>query len=498
MKDALVILPVIVPLLTATAALFSWRSRRLQRWMGMAGSGVFLLAAIALLVRVRHGSILVVEIGGWEAPFGIVLVADVFAAIMILTTALIGLAISIYGAGEIDCRREIFGFHPLIHLLLAGCAGALLTGDLFNLYVWMEVILISSLVLMTLGGRRSQLHGAVAYFLFNFLASSLFLAAVALAYALSGTLNMAQLAVVLPELLRDAPGNVLPILFLVSLGTKAALFPLFFWLPASYPTPPPVIAALFGGLVTKIFVCVIFRVFLTVFASETDFIQQVLLPISGLTMFIGVLGAFAHTEMRKILSFHVVSQIGYMIFGLALMTITGLAGAIYFIVHNIMVKTSLFLAAGIVHALRGTMDVTRIGGLSRQQPMLSGAFFISAISLAGMPPLSGFFGKLALIEAGLAAGEGLLIAVALITGILTLLSMMKIWTNAFWSPADQGEDSHVESIPGFRLFPMRVALYALAGITVFMGLGAGPVFELMILAAEQLLAPEMYIGAVLE
>lgn len=491
-------MPVMLPLLTATAALFSWQSSRFQRWTGIAGAVAFFFAACALLIRVRDGSVLVVELGGWEAPFGIVMVADLFAAIMILTTALIGLVISIYAIGEIGGRRESFGVYPLIHLLLAGCCGALLTGDLFNLYVWMEVILISSLVLMTLAGRRSHLHGAVAYFLFNFLASSLFLASVALTYALSGTLNIAQLALVLPELLQDSSGSAIPLLFLVALGTKAALFPLFFWLPASYSTPPPAIAALFGGLVTKIFVCVIFRLFLTIFASEGVLLQQVLLPVSGLTMLLGVLGAFAHTEMRKILSFHVISQIGYMIFGLALMTVTGLAGAIYFMIHNIVVKTSLFLVAGIVQALRGTMEVTRIGGLARQQPMLSAAFFISAISLAGLPPLSGFFGKLALIQAGFTAERPVLVTVALITGILTLLSMMKIWLNAFWSPSNEEDAARLESGATIRLVPMRLALYILVAVTILMGFGAGPVFELAMTAADQLLAPETYIEAVLK
>jgi multicomponent Na+:H+ antiporter subunit D len=484
-------LPLIIPLLTAVLALLAWRRRRLQRALGVAGSVGLLGAALWLLATVWTSGIQVLQVGGWRAPFGITLVADLFSATMVVLAGLTGLAVAIYALSSIDTRREIFGYHPLVQVLLLGVCGAFLTGDLFNLYVWFEVMLMASFVLLALGGERAQLEGAVKYVTLNLLSSAIFLAGVGLLYGLTGTLNMADLAVHLRALPEQGPVTALAMLFLVAFGIKAAVFPLFAWLPASYHTAPVVVSALFAGLLTKVGVYALVRVFTLLFIGDVATTHSLLLAIAALTMVTGVLGAAAQDEVRRILAFHIVSQIGYMVLGLALFTPLALAGSVFYIIHHILVKTNLFLIAGLVRLLGGGEDLKRLGGLWARTPWLAVLFLVSALSLAGMPPLSGFWAKLTLVQAGLAVEQYLIVAVALVVGLLTLFSMTKIWAEAFWK-APPGEVGSVT--PGAALV---LPVAGLALMTVAIGLGAEPVFELARRAGEQLLDPAAYVAAVL-
>ncbi|HOK48268.1 MAG TPA: proton-conducting transporter membrane subunit, partial [Bryobacteraceae bacterium] len=393
--------------------------------------------AAALLYRVRTEGIQAVQIGAWPAPYGISLVADLFSAMMVMITGILGAAVAVYSAGSLDKARQSFGYYPLYHVLLMGVCGAFLTGDIFNLYVWFEVMLMASFVLLALGGGQGQIEGALKYVTLNLMASSVFLAAVGLLYSVAGTLNMADLA----RKLRHAPEpgivTVLAMLFLVAFGTKAATFPLFFWLPASYHTPPVAVSAIFAGLLTKVGVYALIRVFTLIFVRDDVYVHTLILVIAGLTMVTGVLGAIAQNEFRRLLSFHIVSQIGYMIMGLALFTPLGLAGSVLFIIHNILAKSNLFLVSGLAQRFGGTFDLKKLGGLYEEHPALAVLFLVPALSLAGLPPFVGFFAKLLLIKAGLEAGSYVIVAVALGVSLLTLFSMMKIWTEVFWKPAPQ-------------------------------------------------------------
>jgi multicomponent Na+:H+ antiporter subunit D len=489
----LLAMPLLVPLLTAALAFLARRSARLQRLVGLGGTSVHLGAALVLLGEASDGDILVLNVGGWPAPFGIVLVADVLAALMVTLTALTGFAVMAYSAVTIDTPRERFGYYPLTLVLLTGVSGAFLTGDLFNLYVWFEVLLIASFVLLALGGERPQMEGAIKYVALNLLSSLVFLAAVGLLYGLAGTLNMADLHVSLGE--SDSPGTVTTVamLFLVSFGIKAGLFPLFFWLPSSYHTPPLAVTALFAGLLTKVGVYVLIRAFTLLFTHTPEFTNPVLLVISGLTMATGVLGAAAHSDMRRILSFHIVSQIGYMVMGLAIATPLALAGSVFFLAHNILVKTNLLLVAGAARELRGTYEIGRLGGLATTAPLLALLFLVSALSLAGIPPLSGFWGKLILLRAALEAGHAGIAAVALVVGALTFLSMMKIWSTAFLRAPPAGPPPP-KGTPWGLLAPIGL----LAALTLLVGLAAGPLLDLCMLAAAQLSDPAAYVAAVLE
>lgn len=490
----LLVLPLLIPLLTAAATLLAWPSRQVQRWLSMAGAAGLLAAALALLADVWRDGIQAVQIGNWPAPFGITLVADLFSALMLVLAGLMGLAVAVYSLTSIDAPRERHGYYPLLHILLMGVCGAFLTGDMFNLYVWFEVMLVASFVLMALGGERAQLEGAIKYVTLNLISSALFLAAVGILYGVAGTLNMADLALQLPQVQPQGLVTALSIFFLIAFGIKAALFPLFFWLPASYHTPPVAVSALFAGLLTKVGVYALLRVFTLVFVGEVGFTHGLISALAGLTMVTGVLGAAAQNGFRRILSFHIVSQIGYMIMGLGLFTPLALAGSIFFIIHNIIVKTNLFLISGVAHRLQGSDALKQLGGLYKARPGLAFLFVVSAFSLAGLPPLSGFWAKLLLIQAGLNTRQYLLVAAALGVSLLTLFSMTKIWAEAFWKPlpADLPEEVSPKLEWGILL-----PIITLASLTVIMGLMVEPLLTLTSRAAEQLLAPTNYIQTVL-
>jgi len=490
----LLVLPILIPLITAIAVFLSGGLPRLQRAWSLLGAAGLLAATGALLRAVWTGGIQHVQVGQWPAPFGITLVADVLSAVLLVVVGLMGLAVLVYAIGSIDGARERGGFHTLYHLLLMGVAGAFLAGDLFNLYVWFEVLLITSFVLLVLGNDRAQVKGAVTYVLINLVASLCFLAAIGLLYGLTGTLNLADLAVRLSTV--DAPGLVTTIamLFLIAFGIKAAIFPLFFWLPAAYHTPPVAVAAIFAGLLTKVGVYALIRVFTLLFTQDVGYTHTLLLIIAGLTMLTGVLGAVVQTDVRKILSFHIVSQIGYMVMGLAIFTPLAILGAIFYVVHHIVVKTNLFLVGGVAHRLGGDFELKNLGGLYRARPGVAVLFLIPALSLAGLPPLSGFWAKLIILRAGVEAEAYLAVAAAVIAGLITLISMTKIWNEAFWKPLP-ADRSLVAPTPSMAV--LLAPIIVLAVVTLTIGLYAEPLVLLAERSATELLNPSGYVQAVL-
>jgi multicomponent Na+:H+ antiporter subunit D len=430
-----------------------------------------------------------VQSGAWEAPIGITLVADRFAAMMLVTSLLMLLAVLVYAVGQGEAEREHATFHPVYLGLAAGVSASFLAGDLFNLFVSFEVMLTSSYVLITLGGRRDQVRAGMTYVVVSLVASALFLTALGFTYAAAGTVNLAQLSGRLAEL-DDGIRLALVLLFLVVFGIKAAVFPLFSWLPDSYPTAPMAVTAVFAGLLTKVGVYAIVRS-QSVLLPEGDRPTALLLTIAGATMLVGVLGAIAQNDIKRILSFHIVSQIGYMVMGLGLFTVAGLAGTVLYVVHHIVVKTTLFLTGGLVERRAGTGRLDRLGGLARTAPALAVLFLLPALSLAGIPPLSGFVAKFALVEAGLDAGQWGVVAVSLLVSLLTLFSMTKIWAGAFWG---RPEPEEVEArSPVLMLAPTA----ALVGLSLAIAAAAGPLYALSERAAVDLVDASAYVRAVL-
>jgi len=491
-------LPILIPFATAIVSLFVRRWILAQRILGVAGAAGLLGAALVLLRMVDGEGIQTVQIGNWPAPYGITLVADLFGSIMVTLAGLMGFAVTVYSLTSMDVQREKFGYYPLLHIMLMGVCGAFLTGDLFNLYVWFEVLLISSFVLMTLGSERTQIEGALKYVTLNLISSALFLSGIGILYGKIGTLNMADLAYKLSLEPQSYLIGSSAMLFLIAFGIKAAIFPLFFWLPDSYHTPPVAVSAIFAGLLTKVGVYAMIRAFTLFFVHNVDFTHTLILIISGFTMVTGVLGAMAQNEFRRILSFHIISQIGYMIMGLALFTPLALAGSVFYIIHHIIVKTILFLISGVAYHLNRTYELKNLGGLYRNNPGLAVLFMIPAMSLAGIPPLSGFFAKLTLVKAGLEMQQYAIVITALGVSLLTLFSMIKIWAEAFWKPKTTSEYMGSEQTQILKKSQILLLspIVLLACLTVLMGLAAEPFFALATRTAEQLLNPAEYIHAV--
>ncbi len=499
MPHLLLALPLAIPLATLCTCAALWRHGRAQRIASLAGSLLLLAASIALLAAVSGAGVLAVNVGSWQAPFGISLVADLLAAAMVLITGIMAVAVAVFEmAGETRLRDRAF-HHPLYHGLLFGVAGSFLTGDLFNLYVWFEVMLISSFGLLVVGGRREQLDAGVKYVTLNLVATTFLLIAVGLLYGATGTLNMADLARTLPGVGNDGLVAALSVLLLIAFASKAALFPLFFWLPASYHTASVPVIAIFAALLTKVGVYAIIRMFTLIFPGDAGYTGPIIATVAVLTMVTGVLGAASHFDVRRILSFHIISQIGYMLVGVAVATPLALAGSVLYVLHHIVVKANLFLVAGAMRVAGGTFDLKRMGGLHRTSPLLAVLFLVPAMSLAGLPPLSGFWAKYVVIKSSIDAGHGLVAAVALIVGLLTLYSMVKIWNEAFWKAAPEGGAGAADRWRGNR--PARLAMLppiaALGAITVTIGLAAEPFVEFSLRAANQLLEPTAYIEAVL-
>lgn len=478
--------------------LMAYRRALTQRAVGLVSSFAQLLVAIVLLGTVQAGGIQTSQMGGWPAPFGITFVADMFAALMLLLSGTIGVATAIYSVSRIDRIRRSYGFYPLMQVLLMGANGAFLTGDLFNLYVWFEVLLIASFVLLVLGNERAQMEGALKYVILNLFSSLLFLTGIGILYGSVGTLNLADIATKLSSL-PSSFTTTLAILFFVSFGIKAAVFPLYFWLPDSYHTPPATVTALFAALLTKVGVYSLVRVFTLLFPEMLRDSQMLFLLAAGFGMVTGVLGAVAQTEVRRILAFHSVSQIGYMIMGLALFTTASLAGAIYFVLHHSIVKSNLFLIAGALRERGGGTDLKKLGDLITREPLLAVLFIVSALSLAGLPPLSGFWAKLALVQAGVAIGTleaFLIIGVSLAVSVFTLISMTKIWNEAFWKPAP-AEMPVAPAMTGRGMFFLFLPIGLLAFLTAALGIFPEPLLALVTTAAEQLTDPAQYIRVVL-
>jgi len=472
-----------------------WRYSLLQKSTHLIGAILLLCVTGLLFYVVSFQEILVVQLGGYKAPFGITFVIDRLSAIMLLITGIIGFCVSIYATHDIKTEHQKSGFYLAYWILLMGICGAFSTGDLFNLYVWFEVILIASFVLLVLGNHKMQLDGAMKYVSLNLVATILMLLAIAMLYAMVGTLNMADLAQKLKAYPLTGTVTTVVLLLVIAFAIKSALFPLFFWLPASYHTTNVTTAAIFAGMLTKVGVYALIRL-TTLILPDSHYILSLLLFIAGLTMLTGVLGAASEFHFRRLLSFHIISQIGYMVMGLAIYTSFSLAGTIFYIVHHIIVKTNLFLISGICSKIGKTSDIRKLGGFYKQYPYLAILFFIPAFSLAGVPPLSGFWGKLILLKAALNSSHYIITAIALLVSLLTLYSMTKIWTQVFWKE----QSSHTPSLKSFGTIKLFITLFPviiLAMMTLTIGLFPQPVFKVMLQAAEQISHPEWYIHAVL-
>ncbi len=490
--NSLIAATILVPLLASGSSLLLRRTPLARDLVTLVGLTVAAASSFVMLGLVVNDGTRVVRVGGWHPELGIVLVADLFAVLVLPVALTVIVVVEIFAIGQ---RRTRWGANPelagpLLGVLTSGVSLSILTGDLFTLFVAFEMILVSSYVLLTHQGQRQQLQAGMTYVVMNLFASTLFLFGLAYVYAATGTVNMALLAERIPEL---STGVRLGIgaWFFVVFGTKAAVFPLFSWLPDSYPTAPTTITAVFAGLLTKIGVYAMIR-FHTL--TGMDDLGGVMLTAAGITIIVGGLGALAQSDVKRILSFHVISQIGYMVMGLGLFSVAGTAGAILFLIHQMPVKTVMFLVGGLIENEQGTGRLDRTGGMAVTRPLIAVLFALPALSLAGLPPFSGFPAKVAVISAAVDAAATPIVITALVGGVLTLLSMAKIWIGVFWgSPSE--ENNPVKTTAASRRLMRGATGMAVAG-TLAVSLFAGPLFDLSLQAAEDLRTPVVYIGEV--
>ncbi len=491
----LLILPILVPMIFSIATVLFRLNQPRAGSVALFGSLVHVCLCFLLLSAVLDQGVMALWVGNWPAPAGICLVADYLSAVMVLITSVIHTAVLIYAQKDTRIQQIRTGFHPFIQILTAAICGAFLTGDLFNLYVWFEVILMASFGIMVMGNRAGRLTGVVKYVTLNLLSTLFLITAIGLIYGLTGTLNMADLHGKIAQVENTALVNGTALLLMMAFGIKAALFPLFFWLPAAYHTLPVPVSAFFAGMLTKVGIYALIRMFTLVFVVDTTLTHTTLMVMAVLTMVFGVAAAASQMEIRRILSFHIISQVGYMVLGLSVFTPLALAGTLVYLIHHIIVKANLFLVSGLIHTATGSFDLKQTGGLYKNKGLLSLGFFIPAFSLAGFPPLSGFWAKLLIIYACLESGHYVPAGIAGAVGLMTLFSMIKIWSEAFWKPSPDPDCALHETKPlsAWMLAPVL----GLALITVLLGLFMEPVLRIALAAGDQLMNPGPYISAVL-
>lgn len=488
----LIVLPMAIPLLTAIILVFFRDSIRLVRSLTVVSLLLNIGVSVYILNYILHNGIVRLDFGNWLPPFGILFVADTFAMLLVTTTNIVSLIILFYAFFSIGEKREKLYFYSFAHFLIAGVIGSFLTGDIFNLFVTFEVMLLASYVLITLGASRAQLIESIKYIAINVISSSLFLIAVAYLYGTLGTLNMAHLSVRIAEVGQTPLLTVISLLFLVVFALKSGLL-LYHWLPGSYSTPPTAIAALFGALLTKVGMYAIIRTFTLLFYHDTAITHTIIGIMAGITLIGGMIGTIAFYNIRYIVSYNVIISVGFILVAVAVMETQALEGAVFYLIHDMYVKALLFLVAGVTIYVARTTQFDEISGLIRHYPILGWSFFLTILTLAGVPPLSGFLGKILIAQGAIANGSYLLLGLGFLSSFIVLYSLLRVFLQSFWGETTIDPDDAIH-------IPKRVVLpgVILVFMSLFLGLGSELVAPYIIDAANTLMNPEIYIDAILE
>jgi multicomponent Na+:H+ antiporter subunit D len=489
----LLILPILIPLFTAIILMFVSKYVKVQRGISAISTLATIAASLVLINTIYNDGIQTINLGSWVAPFGITLVSDMLSALLVTTTSIITLVVLLYSFKSIGADRERFYYYPVVQFLLVGVNGAFTTGDIFNLFVFFEVMLMSSYVLLVLGGTKAQLREGIKYILVNVISSALFVIAVAYLYSVVGTLNMADISRKIAEVNQPGILTAIAIMFLLVFGLKGAIFPLYFWLPGSYYAPPTPVLALFGALLTKVGIYSILRTYTLFFYHDIGYTHEILSILAILTIVLGCIGAIAYWDVKKIIIYNIIIAVGVILFGVSTMNPEALEGAIYYLVHDMIIKAALFLLIGVMIAITGTTNLKKMGGLIKEYPWLGWTFLVATFSLAGIPPLSGFIGKLLILRGSFAAEAYVGAGVILASSLMVLYSVIKIFLNGIWgTPKEYNGVSEGHA----RYLWMTSAI--LVVLAVCYGFGAEAVRPLFSQAAEVLVNPNLYIDAVLK
>lgn len=494
MSNNLIVWPLLIPLLTGIILIFTGRFLRLQRIISGL-SALFNVAVSALIVHtVSTNGIQTLHMSGWIPPFGIVFVADMLAALLVLTTAVIAAVVLLYAFPTIGEAREKHYFYAFVQFLLVGVIGSFLTGDIFNLFVCFEVMLISSYALIVIGGEKHQLRESLKYLLVNVISSTFFVVTIAYLYAVTGTLNMAHLSERIAEAGQGGILTIVAVLLLVVFGLKAGLL-LFFWLPGSYRVPPAAIIALFSGLLTKVGIYAIVRTFTLLFYHDPAITHTLIAWMAGATMVLGAFGALTHRDVHKVLIYNIVISVGFISLALVTMNSAGHSGIVFYLLHDMIAKTLIFMLGGLLIAAGGTTNMSKMGGLIKRYPALGWMFFVTALAIVGVPPLSGFIGKLLIVQGGLSAELYVLTGLGLASSLLALLSLMKLFMQVFWGELRVHPDlTQPVRLPALAMSSVAVLVF----LVVVIGLGAESLSGYIEQAAEVLGNPQIYIDAVLK
>ncbi len=487
------ILPIFIPLAAAIVLIFLSKNVVAQRAVSVFASAATVLAAFIVMLKVKDDGIQTVDMGSWPAPFGITLVSDMLSILLVLTASIITLCVVLYSFRSIGSGREAFYYYPIVQFLLVGVNGSFTTGDIFNLFVFFEIMLMSSYVLIVIGGTKIQLRESIKYILVNVISSAIFVIAVGYLYSVTGSLNMAHISSRIAEIGTDPIITVLAILFLIVFGLKGGIFPLYFWLPGSYAAPPAPVLALFGSLLTKVGIYAILRTYTLFFFHDQPFTHNILSLLALLTIVAGSIGALAYRDVKQILIYNIIIAVGVLLFGISLMTEDSIAGTVFYLIHDMIIKAGLFLLGGIMIYITGTSSLSKMGGLIRQYPALGWTFLVASFALAGIPPLSGFVGKVLIVRAGFEAGEYTGAIVVLLSSLVVLYSVVNLFMAVFWktpeTPLPKGKKQTIS------LFIPAAALVALS---VLYGVGTEAVYPFVMQAVDALIHPEIYIDAVLK
>lgn len=488
------VFPIVIPALAAILMMFMPKRVQLQRAMALGALVITAIVSLFLVHTVSTEGIQTLNLGNWQAPFGITLVSDMLSALLVTTSTLLTLFIVWFAVHYFSDSYEGNYLYISMLFLLVGVNGAFTTGDIFNLFVFFEVFLMSSYVLIVLGGRGVQLRESIKYLLVNIIASALFVMSVALLYGVTGTLNIADLAMKIP--LVDNPDviTVIGVLFVIVFGMKGALVPLHYWLPGAYVVAPTPILAMFGALLTKVGVYSILRTYTLLFDGNGEFLQTFLMVLAVLTIFIGMIGAIAYNDVKLIIIYNIMIAVGVILYGISVNTQTSLEGSLYYLIHDMIIKAVLFMLVGLMIGITKSGQLRDMGGLITRFPLFGWTFFVAALSLAGIPPLSGFFGKLLIVSGGMDEGELFGPLLVLLSSLFVLYSVMKIFLNGFWGEAKREYDGPLVPYTKRLIVPVFLLLI----IAVAYGFGAEAIHPYITQAIEPLVKPEIYIDAVIK